>query len=151
MPASNRDPYELLGVSPEASDEELRAAYRRLVQLHHPDHNGGSEAATRRFEEIQVAYAKIRVRRERAPRAGTDPPKPKPDPELEARLADLERRVRKAHARSARARRAGARSAARPGPKRPSDEELGYVRTDDSFSKILDELVAKLTGEDARD
>ena len=31
--------------------------------------------------------------------------------------------------------------------KRPSDEELGYVRTEDSFGKILDDLVTKLTGE----
>ena len=36
------DPYKVLGISHSASDAEIRAAYRRQVQLHHPDHNGGS-------------------------------------------------------------------------------------------------------------
>ena len=51
------------------TDAELRAAYRRLVQLHHPDHNGGSAESERRFEQIQDAYA--RVRELRATGAGT--------------------------------------------------------------------------------
>jgi curved DNA-binding protein CbpA len=54
------DPYQTLGVRPSASDAELRAAYRRLVQLHHPDHNGGSPGSARRFEEVQDAYAAVR-------------------------------------------------------------------------------------------
>ncbi|MGO9883725.1 MAG: J domain-containing protein, partial [Solirubrobacteraceae bacterium] len=54
------DPYATLGVSPGASDAELRAAYRRLVQLHHPDHNGGSAESALRFEEVQNAYARVR-------------------------------------------------------------------------------------------
>ena len=84
-------PYEILGVPPSASDAEVRSAYRRLVQLHHPDHNGGSLESTRRFEEVQEAYAQ--VLRER--KSGPPPPPPQADapagPELDKRLQDLER------------------------------------------------------------
>jgi molecular chaperone DnaJ len=61
------DPYQVLGVGREASDQEVRSAYRRLVQLHHPDHNGGSAESERRFEEVQEAYARIRELRARGP------------------------------------------------------------------------------------
>jgi curved DNA-binding protein CbpA len=134
MARAGRDPYAVLGVSPGVSDEELHAAYRKLVQLHHPDHNHGSAESARRFEEIQEAYARIRKLRERP--GSQPPPQVTPDPEVEARLADLERELREAHEASERARRAAAEAAARS-EKRPSDEELGYVTTDDSFSKIL--------------
>ena len=59
-PALSPDPYTVLGVEPGVSDEELRSAYRRLVQLHHPDHNNGSAEAARRFEAVQEAWAEIR-------------------------------------------------------------------------------------------
>src|ERR1700758_2231820 len=39
------DPYQTLGIDPSASEVELRAAYRRAVQRHHPDHNNGSAEA----------------------------------------------------------------------------------------------------------
>ena len=54
-----RSPYQTLGVPPTATDAQLRAAYRRLVQLHHPDHNHNSPESTRRFEQVQEAYAQI--------------------------------------------------------------------------------------------
>src|ERR1700759_5287152 len=59
MPASP-DPHETLGVARSATAAEVRAAYRRLVQLHHPDHNGGSVESARRFEAVQEAYAEVR-------------------------------------------------------------------------------------------
>jgi curved DNA-binding protein CbpA len=142
-----RDPYEVLGVRPEASDEEVRTAYRRLVQLHHPDHNAGSAESAQRFEEVQDAYARVtRLRREGgAPPSGGAPP---PDPDLEARMADIERQVREAHEARERARRAAAEAAART-ERRPTDEELGYVRTDDTFSAVMadarSELAARLS------
>lgn len=153
MPGPRRDPYEVLGVRPDAADSELRAAYRRLVQLHHPDHNGGSPEAARRFEEVQDAYATILTSRRQAPptspRQAPRPPSSSPveDPEVEARVADLERQVREAHAARERARRA-AREAAGAAERRPTDEELGYITTEDSFSKVLgdalDELASRL-------
>jgi DnaJ domain len=151
MPTSGRDPYQTLGVSPGASDEEVRSAYRRLVQRHHPDHNGGSAEAERRFEEVQDAYARVKELRTAPPRtappgAGQPPPGPAVDPDLDARLADMERQLRDARAARERARQAARREAAESdGVRRPSDEELGYVTTDDSFSKILADARSELS------
>ena len=72
MAAQARDPYQTLGITPGVSDEEVRKAYRRLVQKYHPDHNGGSEESERRFEEVQEAYAKIRELR-KAPQRSSVP------------------------------------------------------------------------------
>lgn len=138
-----RDPYAVLEITSSASDEEIRAAYRRLVQLHHPDHNGGSAESARRFEEVQDAYARIKKLRSRAP-AEEPRPNAAPDPDLEARLAKMERDLREAHLARERARQA-AREAAAKTFRRPSDEELGYVRTDDSFSKILHDAREELS------
>jgi curved DNA-binding protein CbpA len=139
------DPYFTLGVRPGASDQEVRGAYRRLVQLHHPDHNGGSAESARRFEEVQEAYAEIRQLRARSPRAGATPPPPAaPDPDLEARLAGMERDLREAHVARERARRAAAEVAARE-RRRPTDEELGYIKTDDSLSKIFADARGQLS------
>jgi curved DNA-binding protein CbpA len=141
MASGARDPYETLGITASASDKELRAAYKRLVQLHHPDHNGGSPEAARRFEEVQEAYARVKQLRAGSPKqSATDPGVgtrgPATDPGVEARMADLERQLREAHRRREQA-RAAAREAAAKTFSRPSDEELGYITTDDSFSKIL--------------
>jgi curved DNA-binding protein CbpA len=139
VPPTSRDPYRVLGVSPGVSDRELQAAYRRLVQLHHPDHNQGSAESAARFEEIQEAYARVRALRAEEP-----PNEVIADPDVEARLADLEHELREAQERRERARRAAAEAAARAAPERPSDEELGYVTTDDSFSKILADARSEL-------
>lgn len=141
MAAPVGDPYAILGVSPGASDRELQAAYRRLAQAHHPDHNQGSAESARRFEEIQEAYARVRILRAGA-RAKDSPT----DPDVETRLADLERELREAQEARERARRAAAQAAARAAPERPSDEELGYVTTNDSFGKILADARSELAG-----
>ena len=57
MPA---DPYEVLGVSHGASDDEVRAAYLRLAKKHHPDKNPGDKASGWIFKEVQRAYETLR-------------------------------------------------------------------------------------------
>jgi curved DNA-binding protein CbpA len=143
MAAASHDPYETLGVSPSATDAELRAAYHRLVQLHHPDHNHGSPEAATRFEQIQDAYARVRGQHARTPPAERASPRAAADPDVEARIADIERGLREAQAARERARRAAAEAAAAT-DERPSDEELGYVDSEDSFSKVLDDALAEL-------
>ncbi len=50
------DPYKVLGVSPGATDEEIKKAYRTLAKKYHPDLNPGNEEAEDRMNEINVAY-----------------------------------------------------------------------------------------------
>jgi curved DNA-binding protein CbpA len=145
MAAPLRDPYLVLGVRPGASDDELHTAYRRLVRLHHPDHNPGDPDAARRFEEVQEAYARVRRLRADRPPKDQSPPDVAADPAVDTRVEDLERELREAQAARERAQRA-AREATAAGAERPSDEELGYVTTDDSFSKILGDARSELSG-----
>ncbi len=54
------DPYKVLGLSPDASDEEVKAAYRKLAKKYHPDLNPGNERAAARMNEINAAYEQIK-------------------------------------------------------------------------------------------
>jgi curved DNA-binding protein CbpA len=167
--ASTPDPYKTLGVRPSATDAEVRAAYRRLVQLHHPDHNNGSPESERRFEEVQEAYAAVRRLRAAggagsggasgrggsggaSGRGGSGGPTAGPDPDVEARLAAMEQELRAARDARDRAAREARRATEQTirevremAGNRPSDEELGYYSTDDSLSKILDDAATELS------
>lgn len=51
-----RNPYEVLGVKKDASEKDIRAAYRRLAKRYHPDLNPGDKEAEARFKEISAAH-----------------------------------------------------------------------------------------------
>ena len=53
---AKRDYYEVLGVSKDASDNEIKIAYRKLAIKYHPDRNPGDEEAEAKFKEAAEAY-----------------------------------------------------------------------------------------------
>lgn len=54
------DPYQVLGVDRNASDEEIKRAYRRLAKKYHPDLNPGDQEAARKMQEVNAAYDQIK-------------------------------------------------------------------------------------------
>lgn len=75
---SQQDLYETLGVDRNASDVEIKKAYRRMAMKYHPDRNPGDESAEEQFKEIKRAYEVLSDNQKRAAydqfgHAGIDP------------------------------------------------------------------------------
>ena len=77
---AKRDYYEILGVPKNASEEDIKKAYRKLAMKHHPDRNQGdaSKAAEEKFKEAKEAYEMLSDAQKRAAydqygHAGVDP------------------------------------------------------------------------------
>ncbi|WP_462137750.1 molecular chaperone DnaJ [Candidatus Mycalebacterium sp.] len=63
---AKKDYYEALGVSRGASDDEIKKAYRKLAQKHHPDRNENKKKAEEKFKEINEAYQVLSDKNKRA-------------------------------------------------------------------------------------
>jgi DnaJ-class molecular chaperone len=61
-----RDPYEVLGVARNASDDDIKKSYRKLARQFHPDRNPGDKQAEAKFKEVQEAYDLLSDKTKRA-------------------------------------------------------------------------------------
>lgn len=64
--SAKRDYYDILSVNRNATDEELKASYRKLALKYHPDRNPGDKDAEEKFKEAAEAYEVLRDRQKRA-------------------------------------------------------------------------------------
>jgi curved DNA-binding protein CbpA len=65
MRGFNPDPYQVLRITPDATQREVKQAYRRLAMQFHPDHNPAKPEAAERFKQIQQAYEILTGRKKR--------------------------------------------------------------------------------------
>src|SRR3974390_3519632 len=75
---SKRDFYDILGVAKNASEDEIKKAYRKLAMKHHPDRNPDDKTAEEKFKEAKEAYEMLsdgqkRAAYDRFGHAGVDP------------------------------------------------------------------------------
>lgn len=62
---AKQDPYSVLGVGRNASDVEIKRAFRKKARQFHPDRNQGDASAEAKFKEVQAAYESIATAKDR--------------------------------------------------------------------------------------
>ena len=123
------DHYETLDVARDATEEELKRAYRKMARRYHPDANPGDADAEARFKELSAAYEVLSdpERRSRYDRFGTD------DPERGPHGRSLRRRAGQ-HLRSLLRRRLAVRGlrllVGPPGTRPPGEDLEAHVDLD---------------------
>lgn len=105
------DPYQILGVSRDASEDEIRQAYRRLAKKYHPDLNPGDAQAAQKMNEINEAYDLLKIRRPTVSSRHSSAPSSR-----RVRRIRTGRRIRAIITPSIRSASTGARAAARRTP-----------------------------------
>ena len=63
---ADRDFYEILGVSKNANDDEIKKSYRKLAMKYHPDRNKSNKESERKFKEVSAAYEALKDPQKRA-------------------------------------------------------------------------------------
>ena len=63
---ADKDFYEILGVSRDAGDGEIKKSYRKLAMKFHPDQNKGNKEAEKKFKEVSAAYEILKDSQKRA-------------------------------------------------------------------------------------
>ena len=63
---ADKDFYEILGVSRDADDDEIKKSYRKLAMKFHPDRNKGNQEAEKKFKEVSAAYEILKDSQKRA-------------------------------------------------------------------------------------
>jgi DnaJ-class molecular chaperone len=66
MPNNKKDYYEILGVARNASDADIKSAYRKLARKYHPDVNQGDKGAEAKFKDVAEAFAVLSDKEKRA-------------------------------------------------------------------------------------
>src|SRR5262245_63274874 len=61
-----RDYYEVLGIPRDASEADVKKAYRKLARQYHPDRNPGDKTAEAKFKEVQEAYGVLGDKQKKA-------------------------------------------------------------------------------------